>query len=129
MALPGLMTPVHWDGRALADGGAFVHLRRLGIGADRVVVSDVSSHADGPAAITSLGGALSAYVRAREHHAQPPSQVHGRPVTVVPYGALVDRMPAFRHPPASLVRQVIAEASGVARRALHDLVEEDRADG
>ena len=36
-------------------------------------------------------------------------------------GALVARMPAFRHPPAALVRQVIAEASSVARHALRAL--------
>ena len=57
MALPGLMTPVRWDGRALADGGAFVHLRRLGIGADRVVVSDVSRTPTVRRPITSLAGA------------------------------------------------------------------------
>jgi predicted acylesterase/phospholipase RssA len=118
MALPGLMAPVEWDGRALADGGAFVHLTGLPIAADRIVVSDVSTHGAGPAAITSLGRALAAYLRAREQGARPPRRVRGRPVTVLPYAPLVDRLPAFRRPHPAVVSQVIAEACAVALQTL-----------
>ena len=117
-ALPGLMRPVEWAGRALADGGAFVRLGRLPIRADRIVVSDVSSHHDGRRAITSLGRALGAYLRAREHAMRPPRRVRGRPVTRLRYAPVVDSLRPFRRPPPAVVRQLIAEASVVALHAL-----------
>jgi NTE family protein len=117
-ALPGLMTPVEWDGRILADGGAFVRLAELQIGADQIVVSDVSSHDDARRPITSLARAVGAYLRAREHATRPPRQVRGRPVTVLPYAPLVNRLPSFRRPHPTVVRQIIADASVVALRAL-----------
>jgi predicted acylesterase/phospholipase RssA len=117
-ALPTLMTPVEWEGRLLADGGAFVRLARLPIRADRVVTSDVSSHHDAPRAITSLGRALAAYLQARERPTRPARRLRGRPVTVLRYGALVERLPAFRRPRPAVVRRVIAEASHLAWEAL-----------
>jgi NTE family protein len=117
-ALPGLMTPVEWDGRVLADGGAFVRLAELPIGADHIVVSDVSSHDDARRPITSLAGAVSAYLQAREHATRPPRQIRGRPVTVLPYAPLVDRLPFFRRPHPTIVLRIIAEASTVALQAL-----------
>ena len=118
MALPGLMVPIEWDRRVLADGGAFVHLAGLPIAADQIVVSDVSTHRDGAAEVTSLGLALAAYLRAREHGACPPRRVRARPVTVLPYAALVDRLPAFRRPHPAVVGLIIAEACTVAFEAL-----------
>ena len=117
-ALPGLMTPVEWDGRILADGGAFVRLVDLPIGADRIVVSDVSSHDDTRRPITSLARAVGAYLRAREHATRPPREVRGRPVTMLPYAPIVDALPSFRRPHPTVVRQIIADASVVALRAL-----------
>jgi predicted acylesterase/phospholipase RssA len=121
MAVPGLMVPAEWDDRILADGGAFVHLAELPIAADQIVVSDVSTHRDGPAVITSLGRALAAYLRAREDGARPPRQVRGRPVIVLPYAPLVDRLPSFRRPPPAVVGQIIAEACVVALQTLGHL--------
>jgi NTE family protein len=117
-ALPGLMTPVEWDGRVLADGGAFVRLAHIPIGADRIVVSDVSTQDGARRAITSLARAVGAYIRAREHGTRPPRRLRGRPVTVLPYAPLVDPLPAFRRPHPAVVRQIIAEASVVALQAL-----------
>jgi NTE family protein len=117
-ALPGLMTPVEWDGRVLADGGAFVRLAHIPIEADRIVVSDVSTHDGTRRAITSLARAVGAYIRAREHGTRPPRRLRGRPVTVLPYAPLVDPLPAFRRPHPAVVRQIIAEASVVALQAL-----------
>jgi predicted acylesterase/phospholipase RssA len=117
-ALPGLMTPVEWDGRVLADGGAFVRLAGLRIRADRVVVSNVSSHDDVRRAITSLARAVGAYIRARERATRPPRRVRGRPVTMLSYAPLVEPLPAFRRPPPAVVRQIIAEACVVALQAL-----------
>ena len=117
-ALPGLMTPVEWDGRVLADGGAFVRLAELPIGADRIVVSDVSSHDDARRPITSLARAVGAYIQAREHATRPPRQIRGRPVTVLPYAPLVSRLPPFRRPHPTVVLRIIAEASTVALQAL-----------
>jgi predicted acylesterase/phospholipase RssA len=117
-ALPGLMTPVEWEDRVLADGGAFVRLAHIPIRAGRIVVSDVSSHQDGRRPITSLARAVAAYVQAREHAARPPQEVRGRPVTVLPYAPLVDRLPAFRRPRPAVVRQIVTEASVLALEAL-----------
>jgi predicted acylesterase/phospholipase RssA len=117
-ALPGLMTPVEWDGRRLADGGAFVRLAELPIQADRIVVSDVSSHDEAPRPITSFTDMVSAYLRARERSTRPPRRVRGRPVTVLPYAPLVERLPGFRRPHPAIVRQVIAEATAVAVQRL-----------
>jgi predicted acylesterase/phospholipase RssA len=117
-ALPGLMTPVEWDGRVLADGGAYVRLAELSIAADRIVVSDVTSHVDAPRPITSLACAVAAYIQAREHATRPPRQVRGRPVTVLPYAPLVAGLPAFRRPHPTLARQIVTEAAGVALEAL-----------
>jgi predicted acylesterase/phospholipase RssA len=120
-ALPGLMTPVEWDDRVLADGGAFVRLAELPIHADRIVVSDVTSHDNARRPITSLGRAVAAYLQAREHATRPPRQVRGRPVTVLPYAPLVDPLPSFRRPHPVIVRQIVTEASVVALRALDAL--------
>jgi predicted acylesterase/phospholipase RssA len=117
-ALPGLMTPVEWDGRVLADGGAFVRLASLPIRADRIVVSNVSSHDDARRAITSLTGAVGAYIMAREHATRPPPRIHGRPVTVLSYAPLVAPLAPFRRPPPAVVHQIIAEASVVALQTL-----------
>ena len=117
-ALPGLMTPVEWDGRVLADGGAFVRLADVPIRADRIVVSDVSTHDDARRAITSLARAVGAYLRAREHATRPPPRVRGRPVTVLPYAPLVEPLAAFRRPSPAVVRQIIAEACAVALQTL-----------
>jgi NTE family protein len=117
-ALPGLMTPVEWDSRLLADGGAFVRLADLPIRADRIVVSDVTSHDDARRPITSLAGAVAAYLRAREHATRPPRHVRGRPVTVLPYAPLVDPLPSFRRPPPTVVNRIVSEASAVALQAL-----------
>jgi hypothetical protein len=115
------MTPVEWDDRVLADGGAFVRLADLPIGADRIIVSDVTSHDDARRPITSLGRAVAAYLQAREHATRPPRQVRGRPVTVLPYAPLVDPLPSFRRPHPAIVRQIVTEASVVALRALDAL--------
>jgi hypothetical protein len=112
------MTPVEWEGRFLADGGAFVRLAHLPIQADRIIASDVSSHPDAPRTISSLGRALAAYLQARERPTRPARQVRGRPVTVLRYGALVERLPAFRRPRPSVVRRVITEASHLACETL-----------
>jgi predicted acylesterase/phospholipase RssA len=117
-ALPGLMTPVEWDGRVFADGGAFVRLAALPIRADWIVVSNVSSHGDGPQPVTSLARAVAAYLRAREHGTRPPRRVRGRPVTLVSYGPLVEPLPAFRRPPPAVVGRIMAEACAVALQAL-----------
>jgi predicted acylesterase/phospholipase RssA len=117
-ALPGLMTPVEWNGRLLADGGAFVRLADLPIRADRIVVSDVTGHHDGRRPITSLARAMAAYLQAREHAMRPPGQVRGRPVTVLAYAPLVDPLPAFRRPRPRIIRRIVTEASSVALRAL-----------
>jgi NTE family protein len=117
-ALPGLMTPVEWDGRLLADGGAYVRLAELPIRADRIVVSDVSTHQDARRAITSLARVVGAYLRARERGTRPPRRLRGRPVTVIPYAPLVDALPPFRRPHPAVVRQIIAEACVVALHAL-----------
>jgi predicted acylesterase/phospholipase RssA len=117
-ALPGLMTPVEWDSRLLADGGAFVRLTEVPIRADRIVVSDVTSHDDARRPITSLASAVAAYLRAREHATRPPPHVRGRPVTVLPYASLVDALPSFRRPHPTVVRRIVSEASAVALQAL-----------
>jgi NTE family protein len=117
-ALPGLMTPVEWDGRILADGGAYVRLAELPIRADRIVVSDVSSHDDTRRPITSLARAVGAYIRAREHATRPARRIRGRPVTVLPYAPLVAPLAPFRRPSPAVVRQIIAEASVLALQAL-----------
>ena len=117
-ALPGLMLPVEWDGRLLADGGAFVGLAELPIQADRIVVSNVSSHDGTPHPITSLTQAVGAYIRAREHATQPPRRARGRPVTMLSYAPLVEPLAPFRRPSPAVVRQVIAEAYVVALEAL-----------
>jgi NTE family protein len=117
-ALPGLMTPVEWDGRLLADGGAFVRLAHIPIRADRIVVSDVTSHGDARRPITSLTRAVAAYLQAREHATRPPRRVHGRPVTVLSYAPLVDPLPSFRRPHPALVRRIVTEASVVALQKL-----------
>jgi predicted acylesterase/phospholipase RssA len=117
-ALPGLMAPVEWDGRVLADGGAFVRLAALSIEADRIVVSDVSSHGAGRRPVTSLARAVGAYIRAREHATRPPRQVRGRPVTVLSYAPLVEPLRAFRRPPPAVIGRIVAEACAVAMRAL-----------
>jgi NTE family protein len=117
-ALPTLMTPVEWEGRLLADGGAFVRLAQLSIRADRIVASDVSSHHDAPRVIGSLGRAVAAYLQARERPTRPARQVRGRPLTVLRYGALVERLHAFRRPRPAVVRRVIAEAAHLAWETL-----------
>jgi NTE family protein len=117
-AVPTLMTPVEWDGRLLADGGAFVRLPRIAIRADRVVTSDVSGHHDASRPIGSLTGAVTAYLHARERSTRPPRRVQGRPVTVVRYGPLVARLRAFHRPPPAVVRRIVADAE---RLALHVL--------
>lgn len=117
-ALPTLMTPVEWDGRLFADGGAFVRLPHIPIQADRVITSDVSSHHDAPRAIASLSGAVAAYIQARERSTRPLRQVRGRPVTVLRYGPLVARLPSFRRPPPAVVRRIVADAESLAVRVL-----------
>jgi NTE family protein len=117
-ALPGLMTPVEWGDRFLADGGAFVRLAHVPVRADRIVVSDVTSHADARRPITSLGRAVAAYLQARERATRPPRQVRGRPVTVLPYAPLVASLPAFRRPHPTLIHRIVTEAAGVALEAL-----------
>ena len=117
-ALPGLMTPVEWDGRTLADGGAFVRLAHVPIRGDRIVVSDVSSHHDVRRPITSLARAVGAYLQAREHASRPPLRIRGRPVTVLEYATLVEPLRSFRRPHPAVVRQIIAEAAVEALHAL-----------
>jgi NTE family protein len=117
-ALPGLMIPVEWDGRLLADGGAFVRLAELPIRADRIVVSNVSSHEGARQAITSLTRAVGAYIRAREHATRPPRRARGRPVTTLSYAPLVEPLAPFRRPAPAVVRQIIAEACVVALATL-----------
>jgi predicted acylesterase/phospholipase RssA len=117
-ALPGLMIPVEWNGRLLADGGAFVRLAELPIQADRIIVSNVCSHDGTPQAITSLTQAVGAYIRAREHATRPPRRARGRPVTMLSYAPLVEPLAPFRRPSPAIVRQIIAEACVVALEAL-----------
>jgi hypothetical protein len=112
------MLPVEWNGRLLADGGAFVRLAELPIQADRIVVSNVSGHDGTPQAITSLTQAVGAYITAREHATRPPRRARGRPVTMLSYAPLVEPLPPFRRPSPAVVRQIIAEACAVALEAL-----------
>lgn len=120
-ALPGLMRPISWDGRLFADGGAYVRLDALRIRADRIVVSDVSSHADAPGPLDSVPRLLTAYLRARERTTVPPRHVRGRPVALLRYPEILAGLGAFRRARPAVVRQVIADATASAFRILEPL--------
>lgn len=120
-ALPGLMQPVAADGGLFADGGAYVRLAALRIRADRIVVSDVSSHGDAPGPLDSVPRLLSAYLRAREGMTVPPRRVHGRPVSLLRYPDTVAGLHAFRRARPAVVRRVIADATATALRHLEPL--------
>jgi predicted acylesterase/phospholipase RssA len=120
-ALPGLMRPVAWAGRLFADGGAYVRLRAVPIQAERIVVSDVSSHGDASPPLDSVPRLLGAYLRARERPTAPPRHVGGRPVTVLRYAETVAALRSFRRAPPAVVRRVIAEATASALQRLEPL--------
>jgi NTE family protein len=120
-ALPGLMRPVSADGRLFADGGAYVRLAGLRIRADRIVVSDVSSHGDKPAPLDSVSRCLAAYLRARERGTAPPRHVGGRPVTLLRYADALTSLRAFRRARPAVVQRVIAEATASALQYLEPL--------
>ena len=117
-AYPGLMTPVEWGGRLLADGGPFVDLAAVPIGAARILVSNVSSHGYAREAITSVPKVVGAYLRYHERATQPPAAVGTIPVTVITYAATLAPLKAFRQPAPAVARQVIAEACATALMAL-----------
>jgi predicted acylesterase/phospholipase RssA len=117
-AYPGLIAPVEWGGRTLADGGAFVDLVALPIRARRIVVSNVSSQGYGREAITSIPRVVGAYLRFRERALHPPTAIGPIPVTVITYPATLATLKPFRRPPPAVARHVIAEACGVALEQL-----------
>ena len=120
-AVPGLMRPIAWQGRLFADGGAYVRLRTLPIQADRIVVSDVSSHGDAPEPLDSVSRLLAAYLRARERTTAPPRHVRGRPVALLRYPGALASLGAFRRARPAVVRQVIADTTASAFRILEPL--------
>jgi predicted acylesterase/phospholipase RssA len=117
-AYPGLIAPVEWGGRTLADGGAFVDLAALPIRARRIVVSNVSSQGYSREAITSIPRVVGAYLRFRERGLHPPTAIGTIPVTVISYPASLTRLRPFRRPRPEVARQIIAEASWATLTAL-----------
>jgi predicted acylesterase/phospholipase RssA len=117
-AYPGLIAPVEWGGRTLADGGAFVDLAALPIRARRIVVSNVSSQGYGREAITSIPRVVGAYLRFRERALHPPTALGAIPVTVITYPPSLTTLKPFRRPPPAVARHIIAEACGAALERL-----------
>jgi predicted acylesterase/phospholipase RssA len=125
-AVPGIASPVAWQGHQLADGGPEVRLPRLTIRADWIVVSSLDPARPFPGRRTGWGRRLAAAFHlgwdpgtgTRSVPVAPYRPVQGRPVTVVHAPDRLAQLGLLGVPRASRVAALIEEATAAARATL-----------